>query len=70
MQVDDSEAVKLKANNLIYHSKEEKRVYQRDVKATIEHDAGPMFYVKRGHQIIDRLKKAEAEALRDELNEK
>ena len=57
-----------KERGLIYESKEEKRVYDRTTKATIEHDGGPMFLVKKGHQVIDRLKKSEAEQLRDEIN--
>lgn len=54
-----------------YRTKEDKRAYKVTKKgepATIEWDAGPMFYVKRGDEVIDRLPKAEAEKLRDKIN--
>lgn len=51
-----------------YSTKEDKQAYSVDRKATIEWDSGPMFYVKQGDKVIDRLKKTEAEALRDEIN--
>lgn len=52
-----------------YRTKEDKRAYKVSKEpATIEWDAGPMFYVKRGNEVIDRLPKSEAEALRDKLN--
>lgn len=51
-----------------YDTKEDKRAYKVETKARIEHDAGPMFYVIQGDEVIDRLKKSEAEQLRDKIN--
>lgn len=68
IKLSGSEANRLQANGCVYETKEEKRVYDRTTKATIEHDGGPMFLVKKGNQVVDRLKKSEAEQLRDEIN--
>lgn len=50
-------------------TKEDKN-FAKLVKATIEHDAGMMFYVKQGHKVIDRLSKKKAQQLADEINNK
>jgi len=68
IKVRKQDVQKLKRKNLIYETKEDKRAYNADAKATIEHDGGPMFLVKKGDQVIDRLTKAEAETKRDEIN--
>ena len=59
---------KLKRKNLIYETKEDKRAYNADAKATIEHYGGKYFLVKQGDQVIDKLPKSEAEEKRDEIN--
>lgn len=55
-----------------YDTKEDKEAYKVENKeeARIEHDAGPMFYVMQGDEVVDRLKKSEAEQLRDQINGK
>lgn len=42
---------------------------EKGVEAHIEHDAGGMYYIKQGDKVLDRKRKSEAEALRDEINE-
>lgn len=53
-----------------YSTKEDKRAVkiERKQKVTIKHDAGAMFFIMRGDEIIDRLTKKKAVKLRDELN--
>ena len=55
---------------LIYETKEDKRPYHRDTKYTLEKDENTktMYYVMKGNQIIDRLNKAKAKKLVEELN--
>tara|TARA_Y100001972_G_C7620823_1_gene311318 strand:- start:444 stop:728 length:285 start_codon:yes stop_codon:yes gene_type:complete len=56
---------------LLYETKEDKKAYKKEDKIHIEKDdtTKTMYYVKKGNQIIDRLTKAKAEKLMDELNE-
>jgi hypothetical protein len=53
-----------------YQNKVEKIVPTINNKAYLVHDKGQMFFVKRAGEVIDRLTKKQAEALRDTLNGK
>lgn len=55
-----------------YKTKEDKeamKVEKPTGKVRIEHDAGGMYFVLRGDEVLDRKRKSEAEKLRDKLNE-
>ena len=49
-----------------YKTKEDKA--PMSPKYSIKHDKGPMFFVLKADEVVERLKKSQAEALRDQLN--
>jgi len=51
-----------------YQNKVEKAIPTINNKAYLVHDKASMFFVKRAGEVIDRLTKKQAEALRDKLN--
>lgn len=55
---------------LLYETKEDKKAYSVNDKVYIEKDKNTktMYYVKKGNQIIDRLSKAKATELMEDLN--
>ena len=46
----------------------EDKSFAKIVKAELVHDSGPMFYVKQGEKVIDRLTKKKAQVLADDIN--
>ena len=46
----------------------EDKSFAKIVKAELVHDSGPMFYVKQGEKVIDRLTKKKAQELADGIN--
>lgn len=61
---------KLMANDCIYSTKEEKRVYDRTTKAIKIEKGSGWYEIRKGNQVIDKVRGEEkAQALVEEIND-